>query len=1162
MIITALDATTDADLDGIETDLTIDLGANNVALAADATLDVATGKTLTLTSTAGTDYELDVSAIDGGSTGVFTVDGDISVSSETTLKMTAAQATSEAITGAGAVIITALDATTDADLDGIETDLTIDLGANNVALAADATLDVATGKTLTLTSTAGTDYELDVSAIDGGSTGVFTVDGDISVSSETTLKMTAAQATSEAITGAGAVIITALDATTDADLDGIETDLTIDLGANNVALAADATLDVATGKTLTLTSTAGTDYELDVSAIDGGSTGVFTVDGDISVSSETTLKMTAAQATSEAITGAGAVIITALDATTDADLDGIETDLTIDLGANNVALAADATLDVATGKTLTLTSTAGTDYELDVSAIDGGSTGVFTVDGDISVSSETTLKMTAAQATSEAITGAGAVIITALDATTDADLDGIETDLTIDLGANNVALAADATLDVATGKTLTLTSTAGTDYELDVSAIDGGSTGVFTVDGDISVSSETTLKMTAAQATSEAITGAGAVIITALDATTDADLDGIETDLTIDLGANNVALAADATLDVATGKTLTLTSTAGTDYELDVSAIDGGSTGVFTVDGDISVSSETTLKMTAAQATSEAITGAGAVIITALDATTDADLDGIETDLTIDLGANNVALAADATLDVATGKTLTLTSTAGTDYELDVSAIDGGSTGVFTVDGDISVSSETTLKMTAAQATSEAITGAGAVIITALDATTDADLDGIETDLTIDLGANNVALAADATLDVATGKTLTLTSTAGTDYELDVSAIDGGSTGVFTVDGDISVSSETTLKMTAAQATSEAITGAGAVIITALDATTDADLDGIETDLTIDLGANNVALAADATLDVATGKTLTLTSTAGTDYELDVSAIDGGSTGVFTVDGDISVSSETTLKMTAAQATSEAITGAGAVIITALDATTDADLDGIETDLTIDLGANNVALAADATLDVATGKTLTLTSTAGTDYELDVSAIDGGSTGVFTVDGDISVSSETTLKMTAAQATSEAITGAGAVIITALDATTDADLDGIETDLTIDLGANNVALAADATLDVATGKTLTLTSTAGTDYELDVSAIDGGSTGVFTVDGDISVSSETTLKMTAAQATSEAITGAGAVIITALDATTDADLDGIETDLTIDLEATASTPLTSACCST
>ena len=103
----------------------------------------------------------------------------------------------------------------------------------------------------------------------------------------------------------------------------------------------------------------------------------------------------------------------------------------------------------------------------------------------------------------------------------------------------------------------------------------------------------------------------------------------------------------------------------------------------------------------------------------------------------------------------------------------------------------------------------------------------------------------------------------------------------------------------------------------------------------------------------------------------------------------------------------------------GAVIITALDATTDADLDGIETDLTIDLGANNVALAADATLDVATGKTLTLTSTAGTDYELDVSAIDGVSGGVFTVDGDISVSSETTLKMTAAQATSEAITGAG-----------------------------------------------------------------------------------------------------------------------------------------------
>ena len=69
------------------------------------------------------------------------------------------------------------------------------------------------------------------------------------------------------------------------------------------------------------------------------------------------------------------------------------------------------------------------------------------------------------------------------------------------------------------------------------------------------------------------------------------------------------------------------------------------------------------------------------------------------------------------------------------------------------------------------------------------------------------------------------------------------------------------------------------------------------------------------------------------------------------------------------------------MTGAGLAVHSGSTLSTSADLDGIATDLTIDLEATNVALAADATLAVATGKTLTLTSTAGTDYQLDVSAI-------------------------------------------------------------------------------------------------------------------------------------------------------------------------------------
>ena len=1085
--------------------------------------------------------------ITGGtlSTDYAAVDDSFTLGEGVTLTATAAQMDAATVTGAGLAVIQDLASTTGADLDGIATDLTIDLEATNVALAADATLAVATGKTLTVTSTAGTDYQLDVSAIASGSGGVFTVDGEISVSSETTLKLTAAQATTETVTGAGSVVVSALDLTAAANLGSIDAaggvlfDLT---DADNITFtgtlaATDMTfngIDGAGGEGASVDITGGT-LSTDYAAVDDS----FTLGEGV------TLTATAAQMDAATVTGAGLAVIQDLSLSTSADLDGIATDLTIDLEATNVALAADATLAVATGKTLTVTSTAGTDYQLDVSAIASGSGGVFTVDGEISVSSETTLKLTAAQATTETVTGAGSVVVSALDLTAAADLGSIDAaggvlfDLT---DADNITFtgtlaATDMTfngIDGAGGEGASVDITGGT-LSTDYAAVDDS----FTLGEGV------TLTATAAQMDAATVTGAGLAVIQDLSLSTSADLDGIATDLTIDLEATNVALAADATLAVATGKTLTVTSTAGTDYQLDVSAIASGSGGVFTVDGDISVSSETTLKLTAAQATTETVTGAGSVVVSALDLTAAANLGSIDAaggvlfDLT---DADNITFtgtlaATDMTfngIDGAGGEGASVDITGGT-----------LSTAYAAVDDSFTLGEGVTLTATAAQMDAATVTGAGLAVIQDLSLSTSADLDGIATDLTIDLEATNVALAADATLAVATGKTLTVTSTAGTDYQLDVSAIASGSGGVFTVDGDISVSSETTLKLTAAQATTETVTGAGSVVVSALDLTAAADLGSIDAaggvlfDLT---DADNITFtgtlaATDMTfngIDGAGGEGASVDITGGT-LSTDYAAVDDS----FTLGEGV------TLTATAAQMDAATVTGAGLAVIQDLSLSTSADLDGIATDLTIDLEATaSTALEAGATISIAADKTLTVTSTTGDPAQsrLDVTEaatfeIDNGGSGTASI---VLANSETELALTAAQATTHAITGSGQAFVTDLALATDADLDGIATDLTIDLEATNVALAADATLAVATGKTLTVTSTAGTDYQLDVSAIASGSGGVFTVDGEISVSSETTLKLTAAQATTETVTGAGSVVVSALDLTAAANLGSID----------------------
>ena len=123
-----------------------------------------------------------------------------------------------------------------------------------------------------------------------------------------------------------------------------------------------------------------------------------------------------------------------------------------------------------------------------------------------------------------------------------------------------------------------------------------------------------------------------------------------------------------------------------------------------------------------------------------------------------------------------------------------------------------------------------------------------------------------------------------------------------------------------------------------------------------------------------------------------------------------------SANSETELALTAAQATTHAITGSGQAFVTDLRWTTDADLDGIATDLTIDLEATaSTALTTGATISIAADKTLTVTSTTGDSAQsrLDVTAattfeIDNGGSGTASI---VLANSETELALTAAQAT-------------------------------------------------------------------------------------------------------------------------------------------------------
>ncbi|MBE0533285.1 MAG: right-handed parallel beta-helix repeat-containing protein [Rhodospirillales bacterium] len=996
-----------------------------------------------------------------------------------TLTLTAEQANGGTIIGTGAVVITDLSgAPADLDLSGIT--------------AASVTLQVATSLDLGETST----WKLG--------------DVSLSVAEDATLTLTAAQADGMTIVGDGAVNITGL-GTAEVDLSGIADTLTATatvsgaFALNGLTNLGDVDLVLAQGANLSL-SRAQLDGR-DITLADGAASATLTFGGDASVmtfgaidagiafavAAGRTLTLSEAQADGRAVGGAGNVIVAGLAG--DTDLTHVTTTGmlsatvtgtgTVDISANTHLGAVDA-YQVANGATLSLTVAQAAGLPISgagaVTIADLGSAAVnlstITVSGaksallaeDATLAAGTNLggfaidtnghqlTLSAAQAGGKTIEGSGSVVVT--------DLGGAAADL------SNISASASA---VVSG---TVILPAGTDL------------------GDVAVTVTGTLTLAAGQANGATIGGAGAVFVTALAADTDlSDVDPAGT-LTATV-TGSIDIAANANLgtveafQVASGQTLILSADQAAGLPItgagsvavtglgadavDLSKVTVGGSRTLDVAADtalhadtnlgafaITVADTVVLTLSAAQASGKSITGTGDVVLTGL-GTAVVDLSGI-----------NVSDGATATV---TGP---LTLASGTNL---------GTVALEVASG--------TLTLTAAQANGHVIIGAGGVTVTGLGLTA-VDLSGID-------------VVGDMILQVASSLTLA----SGTDLGDFAIAVDNGAT----------------LKLTAAQADTLIITGAGGVTVTGL-GSTEIDLSAIAV-----TGAMTVQVTATTTLHagtelgnfgvtVASGQTLTLTA-----GQADGTVISGGAvvvsgdvgansnltaiTSPLSFDGGLIAVNAGTLTLTAAQADGQAITGAGNVIITGLGSAA-VDLSAITATGTAAI-IGNIALAAATdlggiVLTVAAGNTLTLSAT---------------------------------------QADGLTITGNGSVVITG--DVTGVDLDGIAGTLDVTLPATGM------TLTIAEGETAILTVAEANAYDAiegeGTLALTGNAVSVFDeliakIDGDITlaVSADGTLILTVAQADGLTVGGTGAVAITG-DAT-GADLTGITATLAVPADGT------------
>lgn len=268
-----------------------------------------------------------------------------------------------------------------------------------------------------------------------------------------------------------------------------------------------------------------------------------------------------------------------------------------------------------------------------------------------------------------------------------------------------------------------------------------------------------------------------------------------------------------------------------------------------------------------------------------------------------------------------------------------------------------------------------------------------------------------------------------------------------------------------TLTASAAIASGKTITGNGNMTVTALDATAAADLSAITASGT-------------KTANVANDVTFT------------------GDLGTFAV----TVDTGKTLTTTAAKATGLAMTGAGGVSITALDADADADLSSITASGTLtanvaddvtftgDLGTFGVTVDSGKTLTTTSAKVTGLTITGGSvTISDDITANTNITNITSTVDlsqADVAISASKTLTLTAAQAAAETFSGAGTLAVSA--STTDDSFTAGTATLSIATGTGDDVLTAGVAANITAADEIDLGG--GTADAIVISA-DGDTTG-------------------------------------------------------------------------
>ncbi|WP_454436246.1 Ig-like domain-containing protein [Thauera mechernichensis] len=636
-------------------------------------------------------------------------------------------------------------------------------------------------------SVAGNDIRIDAgsfnaSAYPQASTDALKALNSLTLANGVSLTLTAAQASGETIVAQGAanVVLTGLQlGTTAADGPTYDfTNTTLGTGALNAT--------VSTTGVLNANSTLG--------ALALG------------VASGQTLTLSAAQANGRSVTGLGSAVVTDLASTPAANLSGL--------------LLSSAT--AAVDGSLTFTGTLG-------AVAVAVNSGVFTT--------------SAAIASGKTISGAGSVSLTGLEATPAADLSKI------------TASTVSATLATSAGTAVSFSGNTGKavvsvtgDGELQLAPTATLGTGTA-----FDLAAGTSMSASAAQLSGTTVTGTGTVNVAALAA--DTDLAGLADDL-------NVIATVGESIDISTNVNL-------------------GSVDSFVV------AAGQTLTLSAAQADGATISGDGAVVLIGLGAAT--DLAGVTP-----TGGSTVTVAAGLTF-----------------------AGDLGST-------EVTLANNATFTTTASIASGKTIDGAGIVTLTGLESALGADLTGI------DATTLNVTATTSGTHSFigSLGKAAVTVAGSGT-LALDATADLGAAT--FTVEAGA------TLRGSAEQLAGVSIGGAGTVEVLALAAGSDLS--------SLSLATNVVAIV-ESSLDITANANL-------------------GSVDAY------EVGAGQTLTLTAAQANGKSIIGTGRVVITDLDATPAADLNGVIASggVTIPVDTSmsfTGTLSANAALTVAAGVQLSM----------------------------------------------------------------------------------------------------------------------------------------------------------------------------------------------------